>query len=249
MERGGVIGSLQPQSWLVTEYGTWQRTRKVSCLCFVKCAMTKCWGAPTMTPPNIHIYKDTHAGDIAWSLLVWPTNHICINIDTHTDTQTERLQGLEGGMLCACIMCVCMFDEWPNNAHKMSFIIQIYTHTHTDEEYADTHTDIPGKYIWTCSHTNTQQDSVFTATSPAKYSWSSTTIVSVHLPRAGPYFPFAGVLVSCLLDCCVWVSQLMTWFRPTPPVFHKFYTCSKTCKNICSHKLKWIWCSNKTSVS
>lgn len=57
-------GSLQPQTRLVPEYQMWQRTRKVSCLCFVKCAMTKCWGAPptttTMTSSPHHTPKHTH---------------------------------------------------------------------------------------------------------------------------------------------------------------------------------------------
>lgn len=48
---------------LVPEYQMWQRTRKVSCLCFVKCAMTKCWGAPLHDPspyPHPHTHTDTH---------------------------------------------------------------------------------------------------------------------------------------------------------------------------------------------
>ena len=68
-ERGGVIGSLQPGLRLVPEYQMWQRNRKVSCLCFVKCAMTKCWGAPTSWPPSPslslvlhpHTHTDIHA--------------------------------------------------------------------------------------------------------------------------------------------------------------------------------------------
>lgn len=69
-ERGGVIRSLQPEPRLVPEYQMWQRTRKVSCLCFVKCAMTKCWGAPphpptrpifmTLSPPHIHTHTDAY---------------------------------------------------------------------------------------------------------------------------------------------------------------------------------------------
>ena len=71
-ERGSVIGSLQPQTRLVPEYQMWQRTRKVSCLCFVKCAMTKCWGAP---PPDHDPFPSPHH----------TPNH------THTHTHTHTL--------------------------------------------------------------------------------------------------------------------------------------------------------------
>lgn len=48
--RRGVIGPLQPEPRLFLAYTMWQRTRKVSCLCFVKCAVTKCWGPPPDDP-------------------------------------------------------------------------------------------------------------------------------------------------------------------------------------------------------
>lgn len=95
-ERGGVIGSLQPQTRLVPEYQMWQRTRKVSCLCFVKCAMTKCWGAPhpaTMTSSPHHTPKHTH---------------------THTGTaHTCRWTSLEGP---ACLTCSSWFHKYKDSS-------------------------------------------------------------------------------------------------------------------------------------
>lgn len=102
-ERGGVIVPLQPEPRLVLEYQMWQRTRKVSCLCFVKCAITK-WWAPPVSDPFCHPRIQTHqtyagvsflAGAPA-SLTYWRLVQRCRNVHTHT--HTDDWQGGWGGM-------------------------------------------------------------------------------------------------------------------------------------------------------
>lgn len=82
--RGGVIGPSQPELRLVPEYQMWRRTRKVSCLCFVKCALTK-YGLRRDTPSS----SATTSLPPSYPPRRTPTPHPCINLRHHL--QRKRL--------------------------------------------------------------------------------------------------------------------------------------------------------------